>query len=89
VEIMPTTKAQFEKAAEEAKKLPERPDDEILLQLYALYKQATKGNVSGDRPGMFNLVGRAKYDAWAELKGKSKQASMQGYINLVDKLKNG
>lgn len=85
---MPTTKVQFEKAAEEAKKLPERPDDETLLQLYALYKQATVGDASGDRPGMFNLVGRVKYDAWVKLKGKSKQASMQKYIDLVDELKN-
>jgi acyl-CoA-binding protein len=84
---MPNIKAQFEKAASEAKKLSERPDDDILLKLYALYKQATAGDVAGDRPGMFNMVGRAKYDAWAGVKGKAKEKAMKEYIALVEELK--
>ena len=85
---MPQLDTQFEKAAKEAKKLPSRPDDDTLLKLYAYYKQATSGDVTGDRPGMFNLVGRAKYDAWAQVKGQSKEDSMQSYIDLVEELKN-
>jgi diazepam-binding inhibitor (GABA receptor modulating acyl-CoA-binding protein) len=56
--------------------------------LYALYKQATTGDVSGDRPGLTDFVGRAKYDAWAKLKGKSKEDAMQAYIELVQQLKS-
>lgn len=57
-----------------------------LLELYALYKQATSGDVSGSRPGMMDLKGRAKYDAWQKRKGMSKDASMQAYIDLVGRL---
>ena len=59
--------------------------NDTMLELYALYKQATVGNVSGDRPGMLDLRGRAKYDAWAKRKGMSKDAAMQAYIDLVGK----
>lgn len=83
---MPNVKDQFEKAAHDVKKLSERPDDETLLKLYGLYKQSTEGDVIGDRPGMFNPVGRAKYDAWSERKGTSKEASMKEYIALVNRL---
>lgn len=82
----PDLQTQFETAAAEAQKLPKRPDDNTLLQLYALYKQATAGSVAGARPGGFDFVGRAKYDAWAKLKGKLKEDAMQEYIALVGKL---
>jgi acyl-CoA-binding protein len=80
-------KAKFEKAAKEAQALPKRPDDNTLLQLYALYKQSTAGDVAGSRPGGLDFVGRAKYDAWAKLKGKPKDDAMQAYIALVETLK--
>ena len=79
-------KAQFETAATQAKNLPERPDNDTMLQLYSLYKQATEGDVSGKRPGFTNFVGRAKYDAWAKLKGTGQDTAMQSYIDLVDQL---
>lgn len=59
--------------------------NDVLLDLYALYKQATVGNTTGDRPGMLDVKGRAKYDAWAKKKGMSKDAAMQAYIDLVGK----
>ena len=67
--------------------MPERPDNETLLQLYALYKQATVGNVRGKRPGFTDFAGRTKYDAWKKKKGMSEDAAMQAYIDLVEKLK--
>jgi acyl-CoA-binding protein len=84
---MSDLKTQFEKAAQEAQKLPKKPDNDTLLRLYALYKQATVGDVSGKRPGFMDMVGQAKYDAWAKVKGTSKDSAMQAYIDLVDKLK--
>ena len=57
--------------------------NDVMLDLYALYKQATVGNATGDRPGMLDVRGRAKYDAWAKRKGMTKDAAMQGYIDLV------
>ena len=84
---MSDLKTQFEKAAQEAQKLPKKPDNDTLLRLYALYKQATVGDVSGKRPGFMDMVGQAKYDAWAKAKGISKDAAMQAYIDLVNKLK--
>jgi len=84
---MSDLKAQFEKAAQEAQKLPKKPDNDTLLRLYALYKQATSGDVSGKRPGFMDMVGQAKYDAWGKVKGRSKEAAMQSYIDLVNQLK--
>jgi acyl-CoA-binding protein len=84
---MADLKAEFETAAQEAQKLPSRPNNDTLLNLYALYKQATAGDVSGSRPGFTDFVGRAKYDAWAKLKGTSKDAAMRSYIELVARLK--
>ena len=78
---------QFEKAQEEVTRLPERPDNNSLLELYALYKQATEGDVAGGRPGGFDLVGAAKYDARAKLKGMNSEAAMTAYVKLVEKLK--
>jgi acyl-CoA-binding protein len=79
-----TTK--FEKAVAESKSLPERPDNQTLLQLYALYKQATTGDVEGKRPGFTDMVGRAKWDAWNKLKGTSDKDAMQQYIDLIESL---
>jgi len=84
---MSDLKIEFEKAAQEVQKLPKKPDNDTLLRLYALYKQATVGDVSGKRPGFMDMVGQAKYDAWAKVKGTSKDAAMQSYIDLVNKLK--
>jgi len=84
---MSDLKKKFEKAQEEVTQLSERPDNNTLLKLYALYKQATDGDVTGDRPSGFDLVGAAKYDARAELKGMETEAAMTSYIALVEKLK--
>lgn len=84
---MSDLKKQFEKAQEEVTALSERPDNDALLKLYALYKQATQGDVTGDQPGGFDLVGAAKYDARAELKGMDGDTAMTAYITLVEKLK--
>ena len=83
---MPELDARFEAATENAKNLPERPDNETMLQLYSLYKQATVGDVSGKRPGFTDFVGRAKYDAWKKLKGTSSDAAKQAYIDKVNEL---
>jgi acyl-CoA-binding protein len=77
---------QFEAAVARSKELTKRLSNEELLSLYALFKQASEGDVSGDRPGGFDFKGIAKYDAWADLKGKSKEQSMQEYISLMDRL---
>ena len=77
---------QFEKAAEEVMELPQRPDDKTLLTLYGLYKQATEGNIKGKRPGFTDVKGRAKYDAWSRLRGKSSEWAMGEYIKLVAEL---
>jgi acyl-CoA-binding protein len=77
---------QFEHAAVRVKALKKAPDDETKLRLYSLYKQASEGDVSGSRPGFFDFVGGAKFDAWTKLKGTSKDEAMKKYIALVDKL---
>jgi len=84
---MSDLKAAFEKAVTESKQLPEKPDNATLLKIYALYKQATDGDVDGKRPGMTDMVGRFKWDAWNELKGKSSDEAMQEYIDLIEDLK--
>ena len=78
--------AEFEKAVAQSKELTKRPSNEELLQLYALYKQATDGDVTGDRPGGFDFKAIAKFDAWAEIKGKSKEDAMKDYIALMVRL---
>lgn len=78
---------QFETAAEEVQNLTERPSNDELLKLYALYKQGSVGDVTGKRPGMLDLKGRAKYDAWAEVKGTSPEDAKQQYVDLVAQLK--
>lgn len=77
----------FQTAVSASKALTKRPSNEELLELYALFKQATDGDVSGDRPGGFDFKAIAKYDAWAEKKGLSKDQSMQDYVKLVSRLK--
>jgi acyl-CoA-binding protein len=79
-------KAKFEAAAAAAKQTKKRPDNATLLKLYSYYKQATEGDVKGDRPGGFDFVGGAKHDAWSKLKGMSKDEAMQNYIKQVDRL---
>jgi acyl-CoA-binding protein len=79
---------QFETAVADSKKLSERPDNNTMLQMYALYKQATSGDVEGKRPGMMDMINRAKYDAWAAIKGKSKEEAMQEYIDTIEDLKD-
>ncbi|WP_126243665.1 acyl-CoA-binding protein [Chitinophaga rhizosphaerae] len=79
----------FEAAVAASKTLDAKPDNDVLLQLYSLYKQATEGDINVEPPAnMFDFVGKAKYDAWNNLKGKSKDAAMQDYIDLVNQLKN-
>ncbi len=76
---------QFEQATAQSRTLGEQPNH-ALLKLYALYKQATAGDATGPRPGGFNMVGRAKFDAWATLAGTSAEQAMRDYIALVDEL---
>ena len=85
---MSNLKKKFEAAAADSKKLPERPSNDVLLQLYALYKQGSEGDVEGKRPGFTDMVGRAKYDAWAAIKGTDSEDAMQQYIDLVKSLKD-
>jgi diazepam-binding inhibitor (GABA receptor modulating acyl-CoA-binding protein) len=78
--------SRFERAGIAAKSLPERPDNNSMLQLYALFKQGSSGDVSGKKPGMFDFVGVAKYDAWEKLNGLSQDDAMNQYVDLVNKL---
>ena len=84
---MSDLKSSFEKAVADSKNLPERPDNQTLLKLYALYKQASSGDADGKRPGFTDMVGRAKWDAWNELKGKTPDVARQEYVDLIDELK--
>ena len=84
---MADLKTQFETAVSESKQLPEKPDNMTLLKIYALYKQASSGDVEGKRPGFTDMVGRAKFDAWDGLKGTSTDEAMQQYIDLIESLK--
>ncbi|HAI59859.1 MAG TPA: acyl-CoA-binding protein [Xanthomonadaceae bacterium] len=83
---MPDLKTQFEQAKDAVMALPERPDNDTLLRLYALYKQGSEGDVSGARPGFFDFVGNAKYEAWESLKGTKQDEAMKKYVDLVKKL---
>lgn len=83
---MADLKAAFEQASEAIKGLKERPDNDTLLRLYALYKQGSEGDVSGPKPGFFDFVATSKYEAWGKLKGTAQDQAMQKYIDLVKKL---
>ena len=82
--MSPTEK--FEDAQKRVKQLKSAPSNDDLLQLYALFKQATVGDVSGSRPGMMDFKGRAKFDAWTGKKGTAKDKAMDAYVALVDRL---
>ena len=84
---MSDLKARFEKAVAESKQLPEKPDNQTLLAIYGLYKQASEGEPMGKRPGFTDMVGRMKFDAWAAIKDKSSDEAMQEYIDLIESLK--
>ena len=79
--------AQFQTAVADSKNLPEKPDNMTLLKIYALYKQASSGDVDGKRPGFTDMIGRAKWDAWNELKGTAGDQAKQDYIDLIESLK--
>ncbi len=83
---MSDLQSRFEQASKDVKDLKERPDNDTLLRLYALYKQGSEGDVSGDKPGFFDFVGTAKYEAWAKLKGTAADEAKQKYIDFVKKL---
>ena len=78
---------QFEEATAAAKQLPEKPDNETLLELYAFYKQGSSGDVTGEKPGFFDFVGVAKYDAWEKIQGMQADEAKQKYVDLVTRLK--
>lgn len=79
-------KTRFEQAASDVQALPQRPGDSDLLDLYALYKQGTEGDVKGEKPGFFDFVARAKYEAWEKLRGTSSEQAMERYVEKVRSL---
>ncbi|MGI9133760.1 MAG: acyl-CoA-binding protein [Rhodoferax sp.] len=83
---MATTQSKFDAAVAQSKKLTERPDNATLLKIYALYKQASVGDNAEKRPGMLDMVGRAKWDAWNGLKGTASDDAMKQYIALIHSL---
>ena len=83
---MADLKSSFEQASKSIQSLSERPDNDTLLRLYALYKQGSEGDVSGAKPGFFDFVATAKYEAWARLKGTAQDDARQQHIDLVKKL---
>ncbi len=85
---MSDAKTLFDAAVAQSKGLPSQPNS-VKLDLYALFKQATKGDVQGKRPGMLDPVGRAKYDAWAKLSGKTADQAMADYAAYIGKLAKG
>jgi len=84
---MADLKSRFEQAVKDSKGLPEKPDNMTLLKIYALYKQASSGDVEGRRPGFTDMIGRAKWDAWNEVKGQGSNDAMQAYVDLIESLK--
>ena len=83
---MSDLQSRFDAAVANSKNLSERPDNATLLKIYALYKQATEGDVEGKKPGFGDMVGRAKWDAWNGFKGTDKEGAMQQYIDLIQSL---
>jgi acyl-CoA-binding protein len=86
---MSDVNAQFAQAQEDVQQLTERPGNLTLLRLYALFKQATEGDVHGDKPGFTDIVGKYKYDAWAALQGTAEDTAKSQYVELVESLKSG
>ena len=84
---MADLKADFQNAAKDVMALAERPDNDTMLRLYALYKQGSEGDVSGPKPGFFDFVGTAKYEAWEKLAGTKPEDAMKKYVDLVKKLR--
>lgn len=80
---MSELKEQFAQALKDVKTLTKRPGNDDMLALYALFKQGSQGDVSGARPGMLDMVGRAKYDAWAKIKGTTKDEAIKKYVDKV------
>jgi acyl-CoA-binding protein len=76
----------FAAAQVRVKQLTKAPEASELLELYALYKQGTIGDAQGERPGMLDFKGRAKFDSWQSKRGTSKDAAQQSYVSLVEKL---
>lgn len=83
---MADLKKQFEAAAANSKNLSERPDNNTMLKIYALYKQASVGDNTEKKPGFTDLVGRAKWDAWNNIKGVATKDAMQQYVDLIESL---
>jgi diazepam-binding inhibitor (GABA receptor modulator, acyl-CoA-binding protein) len=83
---MSDIKKQFDKAAKDVTKAKKDPGNDMKLRLYAHFKQGTEGDVSGDKPGFTDFVGRAKYDAWAKLKGMSQDDAQAAYVKLVKRV---
>ena len=83
---MADIKTEFEEAAKAVMNLKQRPDNDVLLKLYALYKQGSEGDVNGPKPGFFDFVGSAKYEAWEKLKGTKTEEAMKKYIATVKSL---
>ena len=84
---MADLKEQFQKAAQDVMSLADRPDNDTMLRLYGLYKQGSEGDVSGHKPGFFDFVGTAKYEAWEKLAGTKPEDAMKKYVDLVKKLR--
>jgi acyl-CoA-binding protein len=84
---MADLKEQFQKAAQDVMNLAERPDNDTMLRLYGLYKQGSEGDVNGPKPGFFDFVGTAKYEAWEKLAGTKPEDAMKKYVDLVKKLR--
>jgi diazepam-binding inhibitor (GABA receptor modulator, acyl-CoA-binding protein) len=83
---MSDVKKQFEQASKDVTKAKKDPGNDMKLRLYAHFKQATEGDIAGDKPGFTDFVGRAKYDAWAKLKGTKNEDAMKAYIKLVERV---
>lgn len=84
-----STETQFEEAALNVKKLTSRPGNDQLLKLYALYKQGSEGDLHGDKPGMFDFKGQAKWNAWEKLKGTEQEDAKAQYVTFVNELLAG
>ncbi len=81
-----TLEEQFEEASKRVHTLSQRPSNDILLDLYSYHKQASVGDVHGEKPGMFDFINAAKYNAWATKKGLTREQAMQHYVDLVNSL---